>query len=76
MFEVSIEKTQAIKLPELIDSVVNGEEVVLTQNDPPVAKLVAVESKKLRPRFESAKGLFVISQDFNEALEDFDDYRE
>jgi antitoxin (DNA-binding transcriptional repressor) of toxin-antitoxin stability system len=59
----------------LIDSVINGEEVVFTQNDLPVAKLVAVRQEKPRPQFGSAKGLFVIADDFNEPLEDFDEYR-
>jgi len=38
MFEVSVEKTPTIQLPDLIDSVVNGEEVIFTQNNLPIAK--------------------------------------
>jgi antitoxin (DNA-binding transcriptional repressor) of toxin-antitoxin stability system len=75
MFEVSVEKTQTIQLPDLIDSVVNGEEVIFTQNNLPIAKLVAVCQEKPRPQFGSAKGLFVLAEDFNEPLEDFDEYR-
>lgn len=75
MFEVSVEKTPIVQLPDLIDSVVNGEEVVFTQNDLPIAKLVAVRQQKPRPQFGSAKGLFVLAEDFNEPLEDFDEYR-
>jgi antitoxin (DNA-binding transcriptional repressor) of toxin-antitoxin stability system len=75
MFEVSVEKTQTIQLPDLIDSVVNGEEVIFTQNNLPIAKLVAVRQDKPRPQFGSAKGLFIMSEDFNEPLEDFDEYR-
>ena len=75
MFEVSVEKTSTVQLPDLIDSVVNGEEVVFTQNNLPVAKLVAVRQEKPRPQFGSARGLFVMAEDFDEPLEDFDEYR-
>jgi antitoxin (DNA-binding transcriptional repressor) of toxin-antitoxin stability system len=75
MYEVSVEKTKNIQLSELIESVVNGEEVTFTKDDLPVAKLVAVRIEKPKPRFGSAKGLFVMADDFNEPLEDFDDYR-
>ena len=75
MHEVSVEKSTTVPLPELIDSVVNGDEIVFTQNNQPVAKLIAYGQKKPRPRFGSAKGLFTMAPDFNEPLEDFDEYR-
>lgn len=75
MYEVSVEKTETIKLPDLIASVVEGEEVIFTQNNLPIAKLVAVRQEKPRPQFGSAKGLFVMAEDFDEPLEDFDEYR-
>ncbi len=75
MFEVSVEKTKTVRLTELIDTVANGEEIVFTRNNLPVAKLVAVNAKKPRPQFGSAKGLFTLSEDFNAPLEDFDEYR-
>jgi antitoxin (DNA-binding transcriptional repressor) of toxin-antitoxin stability system len=52
----------------------NGEEVVFTQNNLLIAKLVTVRQEKPRPQFGSAKGLFVMAEDFNEPLEDFDEY--
>lgn len=75
MFEVSVEKTSTVQLPDLIDSAIKGEEVVFTRNNLPVAKLVAVRPEKPRPQFGSAKGLFVMAEDFDEPLEDFDEYR-
>lgn len=75
MYEVTIEKTRSLKLSELIESVINGEEVVFTQNNLPVAKLVAVKSEKPRPQFGSAKGLFTMAEDSDAPLEDFDEYR-
>jgi antitoxin (DNA-binding transcriptional repressor) of toxin-antitoxin stability system len=75
MHQGRVEKTSTIPLPDLIDSVVNGDEVIFTQDDLPVAKLVALKTRKKIPQFGSAKGLFVMSQDFNEPIEDFDEYR-
>ena len=75
MHELSVEKTSTIPLRELIESVVQGDEIVFTQNDEPVAKLVAVRRERPHPQFGSARDLFVLADDFNEPLEDFDDYR-
>jgi antitoxin (DNA-binding transcriptional repressor) of toxin-antitoxin stability system len=75
MYEVTVEKTQNLQLPDLIESVINGEEVVFTRDNQPVAKLVAVKREKPRPQFGSAKGLFTLAEDFDAPLEDFDEYR-
>ena len=75
MYEVTVEKTTTLQLPDLIESVIKGEEIVFTQNDLPVAKLVAVTQEKPRPQFGSAKGLFTMAEDFDAPLEDFDEYR-
>ncbi len=75
MYEVTVEKTVTLQLPELIESVMRGEEVIFTQNDLPVAKLVAVKQEKPRPQFGSAKNLFTLAEDFDQPLEDFDEYR-
>ena len=75
MHEVRVEKISTISLPDLIDSVVGGDEVIFTQNDMPVAKLVAVRRDKPRPQYGSAKGMFVMAADFNDPLPDFDEYQ-
>lgn len=75
MYEVSVEKTGTLELPALIESVVEGEEVIFTRDNLPIAKLVAVRQEKPRPQFGSAKGMFVLAEDFNEPLEDFNEYR-
>lgn len=74
MHQVSVEHTTTVPLPELIDSVLSGDEIVFTQNDLPVAKLIAFGQKKPHPQFGSAKGLITIADDFDEPLEDFDEY--
>ncbi len=65
-----------IDLAELIEAAKNGDEVVITRDHLPVAKLVAVPGEKPRPRpkFGSAKGEFVMADDFDAPLEDFKEY--
>lgn len=75
MYEVRVEKTESTHLHDLIESVVNGEEVIFTQDDRPIAKLTALNSDKPSPKFGSAKGLFVLADDFDEPLADMEEYR-
>ena len=74
MHQLSVKTSSNIPLAELIDSVVKGDEIVFTENDQPVAKLVAVRPEKPRPQLGSAKGLIILSDDFDAPLEDFDEY--
>lgn len=74
MQKVSIEQAQ-INLTVLIDAALNGEEVVIKQNDKHAVKLVPTSTEKPRPQFGSAKGLIQIAEDFDEPLEDFADYQ-
>lgn len=71
-----INLTEASKhLPDLIEAAINGEEIVITKDNQPVVKLVAVPlPKKGGRRAGSAIGLVTISDDFDEPLEDFKDY--
>jgi len=75
MHEVRVEQTSTISLPELIAAVIDGDEVVFTADDTPVAKLIPLFQRKPEARFGSAKGMFIMSPDFDEPLEDFDEYR-
>ncbi|MDZ7344436.1 MAG: DUF2281 domain-containing protein [candidate division KSB1 bacterium] len=56
----------------------NGEEIFITQNQKPIAKLVAISTErpksKRRIKAGSAKGLIKIADDFDEPLEDFREY--
>lgn len=75
MHQVNI--TEATKhLLELIEAASKGEEIIITKDDQPVAKLVPVAPVKKRhpAKAGSAKGLVTISDDFDEPLEDFKDY--
>ena len=74
MSTVTIEEAQA-KLPELIDKLALGEEVIITRNQQPVAKLVGQQRRMRKPRRPgSAKDKLVILVEDDEHLEDFKDY--
>ncbi|HWS88255.1 MAG TPA: hypothetical protein VN282_14890 [Pyrinomonadaceae bacterium] len=73
MQPVSIEEAKT-SLPELIEAAVKGEEVIIAE-DGHLVRLVPVASAKPRPRFGSAEGLVRMSEDFEEPLEDFEEYK-
>jgi antitoxin (DNA-binding transcriptional repressor) of toxin-antitoxin stability system len=71
---VSIEEAQAI-LPELIDHLAAGEELVITRNQQPIACLLAQEPPKRHPRKAgSAKGLLTILVEDDAHLQGFEEY--
>ena len=74
MSSMSIEEAQA-HLPELIGKLVPGEEIVITRNNQPVAKLVGQQQPVRKPRQPgSAKGKLVILAEDDEHLQDFAEY--
>ena len=73
---VTIEEAQA-KLPELIDRLTAGEELIITRNAKPVARLSAEAKPKRRRRVPgSAKGMLTILVEDDEHLKDFAEYME
>lgn len=62
------------QLPQLIEQVVGGNEVIITKSGQPVVRLVAITKRRDQRQFGSARGLIEISDDFDEPLEDFRDY--
>jgi antitoxin (DNA-binding transcriptional repressor) of toxin-antitoxin stability system len=73
MHQVNIEEAK-IRLPDLIDAAVNGEEVVIAKDEQHLVRLVPVARAKSRPQFGSAEGLITMSDDFDEPLKDFEEY--
>jgi prevent-host-death family protein len=74
MTTITIQEAQA-KLSELIHQLHPGEEVVITENDAPVAKLVSEKSVvRQRPQPGLCKGMITIVADDDEHLKDFEDY--
>ncbi len=69
-----------VTLPELLDSMTPGDEVILTRNQQPVAKLVS-EAPKSEPKQRPGPGLgkgsiIYMAPDFDAPLEDFKEYME
>ncbi len=76
MTTVTIEEAQA-KLPELIAHLAAGEELVITRDRQPIARLLAEEPPKRLPRKTgSAKGLLTILFEDDEHLNGFEEYME
>lgn len=73
-----------LRLKELIASLKRDEEVIITADDLPVARLTALNgqtselpvTKPKRRRAGTAEGTFWMSPDFNEPLEEFKEYTE
>ncbi len=73
---ITVEEAQ-VKLKELIHQLAPGEEVIITENHLPVAKLVSEPAKPtrgLRPPPGLGKGFITIISDDDEHLEDFAEY--
>ena len=69
MTQVNIDEAKN-PLSKLIEKVKKGEEIVIAEGNKPVAKLVLIDDLKPKRRLNSAKGLVVVSEDFDSLLED------
>jgi prevent-host-death family protein len=76
---ITVDEAQA-KLKDLIHQMAPGEEVIITENQQPVAKLVSEPAKspvKQRPGPGLCKGMITsIAPDFEAPLEDMKEYME
>lgn len=75
MQQIELDKAQA-QLASLFQTALAGEEIVITQNDQPVLKLVPVLAAQPRRQSGSAKGLLTMADDFDEPLADFAEYQQ
>jgi prevent-host-death family protein len=73
---VTIEEAQA-KLSEIIAQLAPGQELTITRDDQPVAKLIGAAPPPRQPRQPgSARGMILfMAEDFDAPLEDFEDDR-
>ena len=62
------------QLLDLINDVIHGKHIILTKGNEPIAELVPVNTKQSLPVFGSAKGWFEMKDDFDEPLNDFEEY--
>ena len=65
-----------LTLPELLDSLTPGDEVILTRNQQPVAKLlVPPPAPQRQPRLPgNCKGMITLLVEDDEHLKDFEEY--
>ena len=73
---VTVEEAQA-RLAELIDQLRDGDEVVITRNAKPVARLSVPEEAAGVPRLGTLRGTVTyMAPDFDAPLDDFREYSE
>jgi len=65
--EVNIHQAKT-HLSRLLERVAMGEEVIIAKAGTPVAKLVPLRAKAKKRKLGSAKGEFVVPDDFNDPL--------
>jgi prevent-host-death family protein len=70
MYQIDLQDAKT-QLPELIEAVASGEEVIITRSDGASFKIVPFSAVEVRPKFGSARGLVKMSDDFDEPLADF-----
>jgi antitoxin (DNA-binding transcriptional repressor) of toxin-antitoxin stability system len=64
----------ATRLPELVRSLGPNDEIVLTDDDQPVARIVASAQRRGRRRAGSCKGMLIVNREDDEHLNDFEEY--
>jgi antitoxin (DNA-binding transcriptional repressor) of toxin-antitoxin stability system len=70
----TIEDVQA-RLPEILDALAPGDEVVITRDGKPIGRLVAPsELPKGVPIFGRAKGMLIVHSEDDDHLKDFAEY--
>jgi len=71
---ITVEEAQA-KLIELIGRLSPGEEIVITQDQQPVAKLVGQRPSDRKPRVPgNCKGMITLAVEDDEHLKDFEEH--
>jgi prevent-host-death family protein len=75
MSTITLEEAQA-HLPELVDNLTAGEEVIITRNGKPVGRLLPPELPKGVPIIGRGKGKLIRYIDDDEHRKDFAEYME
>ena len=73
MYQIELDKAKS-EIETLIQTALEGEEVIITRNDEPVLRLMPISKSNIRRKAGSAKGMISIADDFDEPLEDFREY--
>ena len=71
---ITLEEAQS-RLGELVRTLTLGDEVVITQNQEPIAKLVGQRRSERKPRIPgNCKGMITLAVEDDEHLKDFEEY--
>ena len=71
---ITVEEAQ-LNLKDVIDQVAAGQEIIITRNQQPVARLTSEPVKKRQPRKAgNCIGMIKIVSDDDEHLKDFEEY--
>jgi antitoxin (DNA-binding transcriptional repressor) of toxin-antitoxin stability system len=73
MQQVDITSAPA-QITQLLQSALQGEEIIITRDDQPILKLVQFSLTQKRRQRGTAKGQIWMAPDFDEPLEDFKEY--
>ena len=73
MYEVRLDEAKQLLLT-LINAAIKGEKVLIFTDDQQIVQLVPVAPPERHAQFGSAKGLIVMTEDFDAPLKDFEAY--
>ncbi|MBD1870630.1 type II toxin-antitoxin system Phd/YefM family antitoxin [Oculatella sp. FACHB-28] len=73
MHQVNLKEAET-QLAKLIEEAANGEEVIITRSDGTSFKIMPISTVRAIPKFGSARGLVKMAEDFDQPLEDFEEY--
>jgi antitoxin (DNA-binding transcriptional repressor) of toxin-antitoxin stability system len=73
MHEIELREVSS-QLNALLQTALNGEEVLILEDKKPILKLTRIDTTKPRRRRGSAKGLIKMSPDFDAPLDEFNEY--
>ena len=70
--EVNVHEAKT-HLSKLLERVASGEEVIIAKAGKPVARLIAISPKRAPRPIGTGKGDFIVPDDFNDSLPDFEE---
>lgn len=73
MLQVNIHEAKT-NLSKLIQKVINGEDVVIAKGNNPLVKITLINEEQPERKLGSAKNKIKISEDFDNPIDDFEDY--
>lgn len=72
-YQIALDEAK-VRLLDLIEAALKGDDVFILKDDQQAVQLIPVEPPRRQPKFGSAAGLIWIADDFDAPLEDFNEY--